>query len=421
MGNRTWVCGVALCAAMAVAPTAARADARDTAPAVAPLAHEVRALLEPVRALRGALFGLRVALVDAVAAPETRLALEPFRGLEPAQLGWLAERLDAARGRSGDAQNDLAARVGRELARGRTAGEVAGAFRALATEDALKAQSTLSLDDGAIGRLRVDAASLDRLKAAVRSVPRMVERVKASVKAMPRHAARIESLAQDIARKAERAVDGNQAAMVGLALDALTLTTDLQPLLDDLKAAPERVTAIGREAAALGQALERVRVSAPDLLGDVGWPHGLGDLPRFDTGAVVGALAGALQQALADRAGGGLTACGLWAVSALEVTAPANKPGGAPWDAFDGPDLRLDCPTLQQAAAASDTPHGRWSFASSLFVVVQPTTCVLRDADLSLDDDIGQLVFAPPRRAGRQSVRAGGGVQATATWQCIDR
>jgi hypothetical protein len=95
MGNRTWVCGVALCAAMAVAPTAARADARDTAPAVAPLAHEVRALLEPVQALRGALFGLRVALVDAVAAPETRLALEPFRGLEPAQLGWLAERLDA--------------------------------------------------------------------------------------------------------------------------------------------------------------------------------------------------------------------------------------------------------------------------------------------------------------------------------------
>ena len=130
-----------------VVANGAAAEDHDAAATAATLMQEVRALIEPIRTLRGALFALRMALVDAVAEPGTRLAMVPFHDLEPVLHGWIAERLGTARGLSGDSLNDVAAEVGRELAGTRSAGEVAGAFRELARERKLEPQSALSLDE----------------------------------------------------------------------------------------------------------------------------------------------------------------------------------------------------------------------------------------------------------------------------------
>ena len=101
----------------------------------------------------------------------------------------------------------------------------------------------------------------------------------------------------------------------------------------------------------------------------------------------------------------------------LYVDVPQSKPSGLPWDALDGPDLRVHCEGTAPLKAPSNAWQAAWTLPPS-WSPLFPTTCTVIDSDLDSDDVVGSVVLQRAQAPGPAVMPDGRGLTVTLDWGC---
>ena len=233
---------------------------------------QVRELVKPVYALRGALFQLRLELIAADPANEQdRPLLQPWLDMPAAEAGYAALVYDKARASTNDAKarEKSASGLAKTLGSLKERKDITETFVAMLDFEGMEIGKALALPEGGVTFLAGSESARKRVGARLEEVKSILEQFKSLPADIKRVGAGAEKAVKETTQHAKKAGKGDASALLTTAFDVVGAVAVGQEVLDDINAIPKLLIAITKDSKAIAEVLAAVRGKLGDAFSGI--------------------------------------------------------------------------------------------------------------------------------------------------------
>jgi hypothetical protein len=218
------------------------------------LLTQVRELVKPVYALRGALFQLRLELIAADPANEQdRPLLQPWLDMPAAEAGFAALVYDKARGGDAKAREKSASSLAKSLGSLKERKDISETFVAMLDFEGMEIGKALALPEGGVASLAGSESARKRIGARMEEVKSILEQFKSLPSDINKVGAAAEKAVKETSQHAKKASKGDASAILATGFDVVGAVAVGQEVLDDINAVPKLLKAIASDSKAIGE------------------------------------------------------------------------------------------------------------------------------------------------------------------------